>query len=48
MPETTPAEMAKAAHFKLDQKAPIATIEELADYDAIVVGSPTTKRRPYH
>ncbi len=41
VPETTPAEMAKAAQFKLDQKAPIATIEELANYDAIVVGSPT-------
>jgi NAD(P)H dehydrogenase (quinone) len=41
VPETTPLEMAKAAHFKLDQSAPIATIEELANYDAIVVGSPT-------
>jgi NAD(P)H dehydrogenase (quinone) len=41
VPETVPAEMAKAAHFKLDQKAPIATIEELASYDAIIVGSPT-------
>jgi NAD(P)H dehydrogenase (quinone) len=41
VPETTPLEMAKAAHFKVDQSAPIATIEELANYDAIVVGSPT-------
>jgi NAD(P)H dehydrogenase (quinone) len=41
VPETTPLEAAKAAHFKLDQSAPIATIEELANYDAIVVGSPT-------
>ena len=41
VPETTPLEMAKAAHFKLDQSAPVATIEELANYDAIVVGSPT-------
>jgi NAD(P)H dehydrogenase (quinone) len=41
VPETTPLEMAKAAHFKLDQSAPIASIEELANYDAIVVGSPT-------
>ena len=40
-PETVPAEMAKAAHFKLDQSAPVATIEELASYDAIIVGSPT-------
>jgi NAD(P)H dehydrogenase (quinone) len=41
VPETTPLEAAKAAHFKLDQNAPIATIDELANYDAIVVGSPT-------
>jgi NAD(P)H dehydrogenase (quinone) len=41
VPETVPAEAAKAAHFKLDQKAPVANIEELANYDAIVVGTPT-------
>jgi NAD(P)H dehydrogenase (quinone) len=41
VPETAPAEAAKAAHFKLDQKAPVANIEELANYDAIVVGTPT-------
>jgi NAD(P)H dehydrogenase (quinone) len=41
VPETTPPEVAKAAHFKLDQQAPMATIEELANYDAIIVGSPT-------
>ncbi|QOY88970.1 NAD(P)H:quinone oxidoreductase [Paludibaculum fermentans] len=38
VPETVPEEVAKANHFKLDQKAPIATIDELANYDAIVVG----------
>src|SRR5580692_6792061 len=41
VPETIPAEAAKAAHFKLDQKAPAANIEDLANYDAIIVGSPT-------
>jgi NAD(P)H dehydrogenase (quinone) len=41
VPETVPAETAKAAHFKLDQKAPVANIEELANYDAIVIGTPT-------
>ncbi len=41
VPETTPLEIAKGAHFKLDQSAPIATIDELPNYDAIVVGSPT-------
>ena len=41
VPETAPEEIAKAAHFKLDQKAPIATVAELADYDAIIIGAPT-------
>ncbi len=41
VPETAPTEVAKAAHFKLDQAAPIATIDELASYDAIIVGTPT-------
>ncbi len=38
VPELVPPEVAKAAHFKLDQKAPIAKVEDLANYDAIVVG----------
>ncbi|MBA1245339.1 MULTISPECIES: NAD(P)H:quinone oxidoreductase [Pseudomonas] len=41
VPETAPAEVAQAAHFKLDQAAPVATVQELADYDAIILGSPT-------
>ena len=41
IPETAPQEVAEAAHFKLDQKAPVAVIAELADYDAIIVGTPT-------
>jgi NAD(P)H dehydrogenase (quinone) len=41
VPETVPAEVAKAAHFKLDQAAPIAAIAELVNYDAIVVGTGT-------
>ncbi len=41
VPETVPEAIAKAAHFKLDQPAPIATVEELANYDAIAVGAPT-------
>ncbi len=41
VPETVPADIAKAAYFKLDQSAPIATIDQLVNYDAIVVGSPT-------
>jgi NAD(P)H dehydrogenase (quinone) len=41
VPETVPEEVAKAAHFKLDQDAPVATIGELADYDAIIIGAGT-------
>jgi NAD(P)H dehydrogenase (quinone) len=41
VPETVPEAIAKAAHFKLDQPAPIATPTELANYDAIIVGAPT-------
>jgi NAD(P)H dehydrogenase (quinone) len=41
VPETVPEAIAKAAHFKLDQAAPIATPTELANYDAIIVGAPT-------
>ena len=41
VPETVPADIAKNGHFKLDQTAPIATVAELPDYDAIIVGCPT-------
>lgn len=41
VPETVPEDIAKSAHFKLDQGAPVATVAELADYDAIIVGCPT-------
>jgi NAD(P)H dehydrogenase (quinone) len=39
--ETVPEEIARKAHFKLDQKAPIAKVEELEHYDAIIVGTGT-------
>ena len=38
VPELVPIEVAEAAHYKLDQVAPVATIDELANYDAIIVG----------
>jgi NAD(P)H dehydrogenase (quinone) len=41
VPEVVPEEVAKRAHFKLDQSAPVATIDELPHYDAIVVGTGT-------
>ena len=41
VPETAPLEVAQSAHFKLDQAAPIATVAELENYDAIIVGTGT-------
>ena len=41
VPELVPDEVAQASGIKLDQAAPVATPEELADYDAIVFGTPT-------
>lgn len=41
VPELMPEEVAKQAGAKLDQDAPIATVEELPDYDAIIIGTPT-------
>ena len=41
VPELVPPDIAKAAHFKLDQTAPIATVSELENYDAIIVGAGT-------
>ncbi|SPU66833.1 NAD(P)H:quinone oxidoreductase, type IV [Brucella neotomae] len=41
VPELVPEEVAKASHYKIDQEAPIATPGELADYDAIIIGTAT-------
>jgi NAD(P)H dehydrogenase (quinone) len=41
VPELVPEEVARRSYYKLDQPAPIATIDDLASYDAIVVGTPT-------
>ncbi|MFN3625369.1 MAG: NAD(P)H:quinone oxidoreductase [Hyphomicrobium sp.] len=41
VPELVPEEVARKFGFKLDQSAPIASADELADYDAIVIGTPT-------
>jgi len=41
VPETVPEDVAKNGHFKLEQSAPIASPQELADYDAIIIGAPT-------
>ncbi len=41
VPELVPEEVARKSGMKLDQAAPIATPAELADYDAIIFGTPT-------
>lgn len=41
VPELVPDEVAAAAHIKVDQAAPIASPDELANYDAIIFGTPT-------
>ncbi|MGJ4860572.1 NAD(P)H:quinone oxidoreductase [Labrys sp. La1] len=41
VPETVPEDIARNAHFKLDQAAPVAGIADLEHYDAIVVGTGT-------
>ena len=41
VPELVPEEVARNAHYKLDQAAPVATVEELPQYDAIIFGTPT-------
>lgn len=41
VPELIPEDVAREAGVKLDQDAPIAAVKELADYDAIIFGTPT-------
>ncbi|MFT8242577.1 NAD(P)H:quinone oxidoreductase [Roseomonas sp. BN140053] len=41
VPELMPAEFFARSGGKADQAAPVATPQELAEYDAIIVGSPT-------
>lgn len=41
VPELVPDAVAQQFHYKTDQAAPLATVDELADYDAIVFGTPT-------
>jgi NAD(P)H dehydrogenase (quinone) len=41
VPELVPDEVARNAHFKVDQTAPVAKIDDLANYDAIIIGAGT-------
>jgi NAD(P)H dehydrogenase (quinone) len=41
VPELVPEEVARKSGYKLDQKAPVITVDELPRYDAIIFGTPT-------
>ena len=41
VPELVPEAVAKASYYKMDQAAPVATIADLENYDAIIVGTGT-------
>ncbi len=41
VPDLVPEDVARQARAKLDQAAPIALVEELPNYDAIIFGTPT-------
>lgn len=38
VPELVPDEIARKSYYKMDQAAPVASIEDLANYDAVIVG----------
>lgn len=41
VPELVPEDVARKSGYKMDQEAPVATVEELPDYDAIIFGTGT-------
>lgn len=41
VPELVPDDVARKARFKVDQAAPVAKIDDLAAYDAIIIGAGT-------
>ena len=41
VPELVPEDVARKSGMKLEQKAPVASVEELPNYDAIIFGTPT-------
>ena len=41
VPETVPPEIVETAGFNYDENHDIVTVDELPDYDAIIVGTPT-------
>ena len=41
VPELVPEDVARKSHYKMDQPAPIAKIDDLANYDAVIIGAGT-------
>ena len=41
VPELVSEELARASGYKLDQAAPIATVDDLPNYDAVIIGAGT-------
>ncbi|MEW5423611.1 NAD(P)H:quinone oxidoreductase [Amorphus sp. 3PC139-8] len=41
VPELVPEEVARSSGFKLDQAATIAQVDDLPNYDAVIIGTPT-------
>ena len=41
VPELVPDDVAQQSGYKVDQSAPLASVDELPDYDAIIFGTPT-------
>ncbi len=41
VPELVPEDLARRSGYRLDQPAPVATADDLSDYDAVLFGSPT-------
>ncbi|KAA0594088.1 NAD(P)H dehydrogenase (quinone) [Azospirillum lipoferum] len=41
VPELVPEAVRQSAHYKDESNIPVATVDELAQYDAIVIGTPT-------
>ncbi|SFK20983.1 NAD(P)H:quinone oxidoreductase [Falsiroseomonas stagni] len=41
VPELVPEDVARKSYYKMDQAAPVATVDDLPNYDAIIFGSGT-------
>jgi NAD(P)H dehydrogenase (quinone) len=39
VPELVPEEIARKSHYKFDQPAPVAKVEDRANYDAVIIGA---------